>query len=326
MSLRLALMGRWSSALACAVVLMSAWPAYAQAISPQALTSVVSVLPDWPGFARSGQGEAGRDVPEGSGIAIAEGGYIATALHVVERATGVRVRLSDGRILPARVVGGDPATDIAVLKVEKELPVFVLAPKPALGSPVCAIGNAFGLDLSVTCGVVSALHRSGTGFNPIEDFVQTDAAINPGVSGGALVDREGRLVGMVSAIFTLQSDGDIGVNFAVSTALLMRVAEDLMASGRVERVFSGLIVEPLPEELRERMAGVRVRAVRPNSPASKAGIQPGDLLLYVGARKIRRPSDVSSAFGVLKSGETVALTLRRADEPVTAKVELTPKQ
>ena len=295
-----------------------------QAVQPEVLASVVSVLPDWPGYAKSGQSEGGRDIPEGSGIAIAEGGYIATALHVVERATRVRVRLSSGRVLPARIVGGDPATDIAVLKVEEALPVLPLAPEPALGSPVCAVGNAFGLDLSLTCGVISALHRSGTGFNPIEDFVQTDAAVNPGASGGALVDNDGRLVGMISAIFTLQSDGDIGVNFAVSTALLMRVAGDLMESGRVRRVFSGLIVEPLPEDLRSELAGVRVRAVRADSPASKAGVLAGDLPLAVGPRKVRRPSDVSSAFGVLRAGETVDLRMRRGDRALTARIVLSP--
>ncbi len=295
-----------------------------QAVQPDVLASVVSVLPDWPGYAKSGQNEGGRDIPEGSGIAIAEGGYIATALHVVERATRVRVRLSNGRVLPARVVGGDPATDIAVLKVEEALPTLPLAPEPDLGSPVCAIGNAFGLDLSLTCGVVSALHRSGTGFNPIEDFVQTDAAVNPGASGGALVDNEGRLVGMISAIFTLQSDGDIGVNFAVSTALLMRVAEDLMEVGRVRRVFSGLIVEPLPDDLRSKIAGVRVRAVRAGSPASRAGIQPGDLLLAVGLRPVRRPSDVSSAFGTLRPGDTVDLRMLRGNKALSTTIVLSP--
>lgn len=296
----------------------------AHAVQTEVLDSVVSVLPDWPGFARSSQNQGGHDVPEGSGVVIAPDGYIATALHVVERATGVRVRLSDGRVLSARVVGGDPATDIAVLKVEEDLPVIAFGAEPALGSPVCAIGNAFGLDLSLTCGVVSALHRSGTGFNPIEDFVQTDAAVNPGTSGGALVDGEGRLVGMISAIFTLQSDGDIGVNFAVSTPLLMRVAEDLMELGRVKRVFSGLIVESLPDALRKTLVGVRIRAVRPNSPASKAGVQAGDLLLAVGKRSVRRPSDVSSAFGLHKPGDRVMLHLKREDAPLLAEVVLVP--
>lgn len=296
----------------------------AQAVPAEVLDSVVSVLPDWPGFARSGQNQGGHDVPEGSGVVIAADGYIVTALHVVERATGVRVRLSDGRVLSARVVGGDPATDIAVLKVEEDLPVVAFGAEPALGSPVCAIGNAFGLDLSLTCGVVSALHRSGTGFNPIEDFVQTDAAVNPGTSGGALVDGDGRLVGMISAIFTLQSDGDIGVNFAVSTPLLMRVAEDLMELGRVKRVFSGLIVESLPDALRSTLVGVRVRAVRPNSPASKAGVKAGDLLLAVGKRAVRRPSDVSSAFGLTKPGDRVMLRLKREGAPMMVEVVLVP--
>src|SRR5690606_40595555 len=132
----------------------------------------------------------------------------------------ISVRLPDGHHVPAEVVGRDAATDLALLRVEAELPPLPLAPDPALGAPVCAVGNQFGLDLSVTCGVVSALHRAGTGFNPVEDFVQTDAVVNPGASGGALVDGEGRLVGLLSAIFTMESDANIGVNFAASAALV----------------------------------------------------------------------------------------------------------
>jgi S1-C subfamily serine protease len=155
------------------------------------------------------------------------GGLLATALHVVDRATEITIRLRDGRRLEAQLVAGDPSSDIALLRVPEEIPVLQLASQPVLEAKVCAVGNQFGLGLSVTCGVVSATGRTGTSFNPVEDFIQTDATVNPGSSGGALLDDQGRLVGMLSAIFSKESDADIGVNFAVSSALLMRVVRDL---------------------------------------------------------------------------------------------------
>ncbi len=201
------------------------------------LDSVVSVLPEWP------DAGARPEEPEGSAVAILPGGYLATNVHVLGRAEKVTVRYPDGRLAAADIVGQDPLTDIALLRVDRNLPVLPVAPGPALGEPVCTVGNQFGLGLSVTCGSVSALHRTGTGFNPIEDFVQTDAVVNPGGSGGALVDRQGRLVGLISAIFTKDSDANIGINFAASTALVLRIVEDLAKHGRVLRSHS----DPDPE-------------------------------------------------------------------------------
>jgi S1-C subfamily serine protease len=180
-----------------------------------------------------------------------------------------------------------------------------------LGAPVCAVGNQFGLDLSVTCGVVSALHRSGTGFNPIEDFVQTDAAVNPGASGGPLVDAQGRLVGVLSAIFTKDADADIGVNFAASVQLVRRVAGDLIAHGRVIRARSGLRVADLELEVRARLVGARVLAVTPGGAAEQAGIEAGDVIVRVGTRPVRKASDVTSAFQLYRPGDRVALTVAR---------------
>ena len=150
--------------------------------------------------------------------------------------------------LAAEIIGRDPLTDIALLKIDMDLPLLIPGPEPALGDKVCALGNPSGLGLSLSCGVVSALHRTGTGFNPMEDFIQTDAAVNPGGSGGALLDGDDRLVGLVSAIFTKDSDANIGVNFAASHALVMRVTEDLAAHGRVIRGKSGLRVEDLDDQ------------------------------------------------------------------------------
>ncbi|MGD9867715.1 MAG: S1C family serine protease, partial [Hyphomicrobiales bacterium] len=166
-------------ALLCAAA--AAQPAVASPPLETALRSVVSVLPDWPPDARR------TEEPEASGVVLLDGTTVVTALHVVDRATSVRVRTADGDILKAEIAGRDKATDIAVLKLPSALaPMAVGETAPAIGDRVCAIGNAFGLGLSVTCGVVSAVNRAGTGFNGIEDFVQTDAAVNPGASGGAL--------------------------------------------------------------------------------------------------------------------------------------------
>ncbi|MCP4329436.1 MAG: PDZ domain-containing protein [Alphaproteobacteria bacterium] len=307
-----------------AVFAISAATSGAWALPPESLDSVVSVLPLWPGHARGGTGDPMADAPEGSGIVIEAGGYIATAAHVVDRATDIQVRLSNGLVLAATAIASDPATDIAVLKIDLDAPVFERALPPALGEPVCAIANQFGLDLSVTCGVVSAVNRAGTGFNIIEDFIQTDATVNPGASGGALVDMEGRLVGMLSAIFTRQSDADIGVNFAVSARLLDRVAQDLIAYGKVVRGRPGVRVAPLDEAARGQFSGVRVIGVSENSAAAGAGIRSGDIITAIDRRKIRTESDILSAFHLNRPGQAITVSLIRDGELFDATFILDP--
>ena len=309
----------------CLLVAAGLWLAAppALAFDAKVLDSVVSVLPLWPGQERGGQPQLPPGTaPEGTATAIRDGGYLVTALHVVARATAITVRLPDGREIPAELIGRDPATDLAVLKVAAELPPLPEAPEPALGAPVCAVGNQFGLDLSVTCGVVSALHRSGTGFNPIEDFVQTDASVNPGASGGPLVDAQGRLVGVLSAIFTKDADADIGINFAASVALVRRVTDDLIDHGRVIRARSGLRVADLELAERTRLVGARVLSVVPGGAAEAAGLAAGDVILRVGARQIRRASDVVSALQLYRPGERVALSVMRTGAEWELEVEL----
>ena len=309
--------------LLLAAVGLALAPAPGRAFEPRVLESVVSVLPLWPGHERGGQSRVPPGTaPEGTATAIRAGGYLVTALHVVARALEITVRLPDGREVPAELVGRDPPTDLAVLKVEADLPVLDDAPEPALGAPVCAVGNQFGLDLSVTCGVVSALHRSGTGFNPIEDFVQTDAAVNPGASGGPLVDAQGRLVGVLSAIFTKDADADIGVNFAASVALVRRVAGDLIAHGRVVRARSGLRVADLEPEMRARLVGARVLAVTPGGAAEQAGVEAGDVIVRVGTRPVRKASDVTSAIQLHRPGDRVAVTVARDGAERSFELEL----
>lgn len=280
----------------------------ADALERSVLDSVVRLKPDWPADRRSG---APRD-PEGTGVAVFPGGYIATNVHVVGEAETVRVLAEDGRHWRASVVGLDRATDIALIRIDGDLPVLETAPPPDLAEPVCAIGNQFGLGLSVTCGVVSATGRAGTGFNAVEDFIQTDASVNPGGSGGALVDRDGRLVGLVSAIFTKRSDADIGVNFAASVSLLMRVVGDLKEYGRVRVGVSGFKTAPLPPSMAAE-GDVMVASVDAEGPAFAAGLEAGDVIRRIGGRTVRDASSLEAALYMLRPGDTVEIDARRGD-------------
>jgi len=323
---------RAGSLAAAGLALVLAAPPGA-AFEARVLESVVSVLPLWPGHQMGGSpGTPPGSAPEATAVAILPGGLLATALHVVDRAEAITVRLADGRRYPAELVAGDGASDLALLRIPVDLPPLAPAPEPALGAPVCAVGNAFGLDLSVTCGVVSAVRRSGIGFNPVEDFIQTDASVNPGASGGALVDQEGRLVGLLSAIFTKDADADIGVNFAVSAALLMRVVEDLAAEGRVRRPVSGFRVADVGPDVADEAAGeaatqavgVRVIAVAAGGAAEAAGLAVGDLVTAIDGRAMRKASDATAAIQLQHPGDRVALEVRRDGAAHTVTLELPP--
>jgi len=322
---RLASLELRRSGLAAAALLVAVSAAPGAAFEARVLESVVSVLPVWPGHRIGGTpGTPPGSAPEATAVAVLPGGLLATALHVVDRAEAITVRLADGRRFAAELVAGDGGSDLALLRIPVDLPLLELAPEPALGAPVCAVGNAFGLDLSVTCGVVSAVRRSGVGFNPVEDFIQTDASVNPGASGGALVDGEGRLVGLLSAIFTKEADADIGVNFAVSAALLMRVVEDLAAHGRVLRPASGFrVADPDPSDAGDAV-GVRVVAVAPGGAGEAAGLAEGDQLTAIGGRAMRKASDATAAIQLQRPGDTVALEVLREGARRTLTLELPP--
>ena len=302
------------SILVCLMALLVPQSSAAQGISSQTLRSVVSVLPVWPGRAQGGLGGSPGTAPEGSGIVLRPG-LIVTAWHVIEPAQRIDVRLSDGRILPAQLVGRDIASDIAVLSVDAVIDPITIAPQPSLAQPVCAIGNAYGLDLSVTCGVVSALNVTNAGFNLVEDFVQTDAAANPGSSGGALVDTEGRLVGMISAIFASEADTNVGVNFAVSTDLLERVVDALVETGDARYPRPGWVLEPPTRSQLTELAAPVVAQVLDGEPAAAAGVEHGDLVVRIGARTVRTPRDASAALAVLPEGQaSVEVTVQRNND------------
>lgn len=272
----------------------------------RALNSVVSVLPQWPPDARH------LDEPEGSGVVILDGQTIVTALHVVDKALSIRVRTLGGDILKARLTGRDRATDIATLKIERTLrPISMVTRELELGEKVCAIGNSFGLGLSVSCGVVSRKHQAGIGFNKVEDFVQTDAAVNPGASGGGLVTEDGEFAGLLSAIFTKKSDANIGVNFAVSARLTNDVARQLKKSGRVKRPISGMKLEQALDKGGTGRLSVRIISVRPGFLGEKAGLTAGDIILRAAGRRVRKPADFVSAMSVLLGSDTLVVKIER---------------
>jgi S1-C subfamily serine protease len=242
------------------------------AVLERARAAVVAVLPDWP------EGRANAKEPEGSAVAIGDGSMLLTADHVLGAARSVRLRFPDGRVVAAEIAFRDAPTDLALLRAPVELAPLEFGAEPPLGAPVCALGNAFGLGISLSCGVVSATARGGVGFNAVEDFIQTDAAVNPGASGGALVDGEGRLVGVLSAIFTKSGDGDIGVNFAVSAALARRVVEATAVSESPRRSLGARLrpTRPGPQK-----GGLEVVSLEAGGAAQRAGLLPGDVILSI---------------------------------------------
>ena len=254
-------------------------------------------------------------------MVIGKGNLIATADHVLGPAKSARIRTLSGEVILAKILLRDPLTDIALLEIEQTLQPIAFTQASSIGTKACAIGNSFGLDISLTCGVISAKHVAGVGFNQIEDFIQTDAPVNPGMSGGALVNKEGEMIGLLSAIFTRQSDANIGVNFAVSTQLLRRVIEGYQDDGQLVHTKSGLFLRPNNPDTTDGLIGLKVVRVESGSPEDRAGIQTGDILLLAGARRLKNTSAYQSSIALQKKGEALKLHIYREGKTMIFEVK-----
>jgi len=259
----------------------------------------------------------------GSGFVVNPDGYVVTNNHVVDGATEISVKLADGREFPGRVVGRDPRTDIALLKVEaRGLPTIHLGDSAALkvGEPVMAIGNPFGLEQTVTTGIVSATGRV-IGEGPYDDFIQTDASINPGNSGGPLINGRGQVVGINTAIVS-RSGGSVGIGFAIPVNLAKPVVSQLAAAGHVTRGWLGVGIQPLTADLAKSFKvtgtdGALVTSVSEGSPAAKAGLKQGDVIVEYDGRPVARAGDLPRAVAETPVGRAVSLKVVRDGAPVT---------
>ena len=277
-------------------------------------------------------GDQARSEPQiglGSGVIVSPSGYILTNNHVIEGADEIEVSLNDARKARAKVIGTDPETDLAILKIDLDkLPVIVLGSSEALeiGDQVLAIGNPFGVGQTVTSGIISALGRNQLGINVFENFIQTDAAINPGNSGGALVDTQGRLLGINTAIFS-RSGGSLGIGFAIPVSTARQVLDSILKDGQVTRGWIGVEPQELTAELIKTFnlsakSGVIITGVLQNGPAAAAGIRPGDVITSVGGVPVRSVSELLSAVAALKPGVSASFKLQRRDAAM--EVNVTP--
>jgi Do/DeqQ family serine protease len=269
----------------------------------------------------------------GSGVIVSASGYILTNNHVVEGADDIEVILIDTRRATAKVIGTDPETDLAILKIElDDLPVIVLGSSETLeiGDQVLAIGNPFGVGQTVTSGIISALGRSQLGINVFENFIQTDAAINPGNSGGALVDTQGRLLGINTAIYS-RSGGSMGIGFAIPVSTARQVLESIVKDGQVTRGWIGVEPRELNAELAQTFnisakSGVIITGVLQNGPAAVAGIRPGDVITAVADKPVGNVTELLSAVAALKPGLSATLKVQRRETYVEIVVKPSKRQ
>jgi serine protease DegQ len=264
----------------------------------------------------------------GSGVIVGTEGYILTNNHVIEQADEIEVSLNDGRQARARIVGTDPDTDLAVLKIELEnLPAitFGTVDHVNVGDVVLAIGNPFGVGQTVTMGIVSALGRTHLGINTFENFIQTDAAINPGNSGGALVDSAGNLIGVNTAIFSSRSGGSMGIGFAIPVSLARQVMQQIIQTGSVTRGWIGVEVDDLPPEMADSSTavdtkGVLIAGVVRGGPADRAGVRPGDVLAEVNGTPVPNSSAMLNVVAATQPGSQATLKLLRNGDPIALKL------
>ena len=269
---------------------------------------------------RDPDGEDDEDLKNslGSGVIVSHEGYVLTNNHVVEGADEIEVVLTDGRKAPAKIVGLDPETDLAVIKIKLDkLPSIVLgqSEQARVGDVVLAIGNPFGVGQTVTMGIISALGRNNLHINSFENFIQTDAAINFGNSGGALVDTRGNLIGINTAIYS-QSGGSVGIGFAIPVSTAKTVMEAIIKDGHVVRGWIGVETQDITPELAQsfnlqRTSGAIIAGVVRNGPADKAGIVPGDILLTVQGKPVGDTTEMLNLIAQLPPGEKAKMTVLR---------------
>ena len=276
---------------------------------------------------RRGQMQQTPQVGLGSGVIVSPEGYLLTNNHVIEGADDVEVLLSDGRRANARIVGTDPETDVALLKIDLDrLPVITFGDADALqvGDVVLAIGNPFGVGQTVTSGIVSALGRNQLGINTFENFIQTDAAINPGNSGGALVDANGNLMGINTAIYS-RSGGSMGIGFAIPAGTARQVMEDLIRDGQVTRGWIGVEPRDLTPEIAATFRlpiseGVLITGVLQNGPGAVGGMRPGDVVVKVGDAPINNTVQLLNAVARLEPNARTTIGVQRGDRALELNV------
>jgi serine protease DegQ len=276
-------------------------------------------------------GEQGTEAQSGlgSGVIVSSSGYILTNNHVVEGADDIEVVLNDSRHAIAKVIGTDPESDLAILKISLDrLPVIVMGNSDSLqvGDQVLAIGNPFGVGQTVTSGIVSALGRNHLGINTFENFIQTDAAINPGNSGGALVDVGGNLAGINTAIYS-QSGGNMGIGFAIPAATARMVMDSIVKDGKVTRGWIGVEPNELSAELAETFGvsareGVIITGVLQNGPAARSGLRPGDVITAVAGKPVANVAELLGQVAALKPGMAARFKVHRRNEKID--LDVTP--
>ena len=259
----------------------------------------------------------------GSGVIMSADGYVLTNNHVVQEADHIEAVLADGRRANARVIGADPESDLAVLKIDlPDLPVMTPSDSDRIevGDRVLAIGNPFGVGQTVTSGIVSALGRDQLGINTFENFIQTDAAINPGNSGGALTDEQGRLLGINTAIYS-RSGGSLGIGFAIPVNVARQALQDIVQNGRVVRGWIGVESTSLTPELAENLGaasaqGAIITGVLNGGPAARAGMRPGDVVTRINGRPIRTVAELRAGITALRPGTAATFTALRQGQNV----------
>ena len=326
------------TAAAAAGIAAAGYRAAAQRAAPAVVSIVASKLnprrpqADDPWFRFFFGDRSPQDQPQrglGSGVIVSPEGYLITNNHVVEGADDIEVQLADGRQAQAKLVGTDPDSDVAVLKIDLDrLPAITFGNTDGIqvGDAVLAIGNPFGVGQTVTAGIVSALGRNQLGINTFENFIQTDAAINPGNSGGALVDAAGNLVGINTAIFS-RSGGSLGIGFAIPANTARMVMESLVRDGSVTRGWIGVEPRDLTAEMAESLrlpvkSGVLITGVLQNGPASNGGMKPGDVVVKIADQNISNTAQLFSAVASLKPGTPATIAVQRGERGVELKIQV----